>query len=57
MLDDVRAGIGDWTVAEITDAGTRVGHVAVVVSDDNGAPAGRIGDLRIDAPHAGRGHE
>ncbi|MFF5535927.1 GNAT family N-acetyltransferase [Streptomyces cinerochromogenes] len=57
LLDDVRAGIGDWTVAGITDAGTRVGHVAVVVSDDNGAPAGRIGDLRIDAPHAGRGHE
>ena len=57
MLEDVRAGIGDWTVAEITDAGTRVGYVAVDVSDDNGALAGRIGDLRVEAAHAGQGHE
>ncbi|GGN50083.1 hypothetical protein GCM10011579_004500 [Streptomyces albiflavescens] len=57
MLEGVRAGIGDWTVAEITDAGTRVGYVAVVVADDNGALAGRIGDLRVDALHADRGHE
>ncbi|GHI10452.1 aromatic ring-opening dioxygenase LigA [Streptomyces cellostaticus] len=57
MIEDVRAGIGDWTVAEITDAGTRVGYVAVVVSDNNGALAGRIGDLRVDGPHTGRGHE
>ncbi|MFJ4526542.1 GNAT family N-acetyltransferase [Streptomyces sp. NPDC088810] len=57
MLDDLRTGVGDWTVAEITDAGTRVGHVAVVVVDGNGAPAGRIGDLHVDAPHAGRGYE
>ncbi|MFE4335466.1 GNAT family N-acetyltransferase [Streptomyces sp. NPDC056831] len=57
MLEDVRAGIGDWTVAEITDAGTRAGYVAVVVADDDGALAGRIGDLRVDALHAGRGHE
>ncbi|MFJ1544099.1 GNAT family N-acetyltransferase [Streptomyces sp. NPDC088246] len=57
MLEDVRADIGDWTVAEITDAGTRVGYVAVVVADDDGALAGRIGDLRVDALHAGRGHE
>ncbi|MES4891263.1 GNAT family N-acetyltransferase [Streptomyces sp. NPDC096012] len=57
VLEDIRARIGDWTVAEITDAGSRVGHVAVVVTDDNGTPAGRIGDLRVDGPHAGRGHE
>ncbi|MGW9134505.1 GNAT family N-acetyltransferase [Streptomyces sp. NPDC055681] len=57
MLDVVRAGVGDWTVAEITDAGTRVGYVAVVVADDDGALAGRIGDLRVDALHTGRGHE
>jgi ribosomal protein S18 acetylase RimI-like enzyme len=57
MLEDVRAGIGDWTVAEITDAGSRVGYVAVVVADDNGVLAGRIGDLHVDALHAGRGHE
>ncbi|MET8646465.1 GNAT family N-acetyltransferase [Streptomyces sp. NPDC004096] len=57
MLEDIRAGIGDWTIAEITDAGTRVGYVAVVVADDNGALVGRIGDLRVDALHAGRGHE
>jgi ribosomal protein S18 acetylase RimI-like enzyme len=56
-LKEVRAGIGEWTVAEITDAGTRVGYVAVAVADEDGALAGRIGDLRIDAPHAGRGHE
>ncbi|MCH0543418.1 GNAT family N-acetyltransferase [Streptomyces sp. MUM 203J] len=57
MLDDVRVGIGDWTVAEITDAGTRAGYVAVVVADDDGTRAGRIGDLRVDTPHAGQGHE
>jgi GNAT superfamily N-acetyltransferase len=57
MLEDACAGIGGWTVAEITDAGIRVGYVAVVVADDNGALAGRIGDLRVDALHAGRGHE
>lgn len=57
MLDGVREGIGDWTVAGITDAGARVGHVAVAVGDDNGLLAGRIGDLHIDAPHAGGGYE
>ncbi|MEU9982881.1 GNAT family N-acetyltransferase [Streptomyces sp. NPDC050856] len=57
MLEKVRAGIGDWTVAEIMDAGTRVGHVAVVVTGGNNTCAGRIGDLRVEAPHAGRGHE
>ncbi|AKJ15481.1 aromatic ring-opening dioxygenase LigA [Streptomyces incarnatus] len=57
VLEGVRAGIGDWTIAEITDAGVRVGYVAVVVADNNGALAGRIGDLHIDAPHTGRGHE
>jgi ribosomal protein S18 acetylase RimI-like enzyme len=56
-LKGVRDGIGDWTVAEITDAGTRVGYVAVAVADDNGTLAGRIGDLRVDAPRADRGHE
>ncbi|HEY9441197.1 MAG TPA: GNAT family N-acetyltransferase [Streptomyces sp.] len=50
-------GIGDWTIAEITDAGTRVGYIAVAVADDNGTLAGRIGDLRVDAPYVGRGHE
>ncbi|WP_211271003.1 hypothetical protein [Streptomyces yerevanensis] len=57
MLEDVRASISDWTVAEITDAGTQVGYVGVVVADDNGTLAGRIGDLRVDALHAGRPHE
>jgi len=58
MVEDACAKIGDWTVAEITDAGTRVGYVAVVVTDDDGgAPAGRIGDLCVDADHTGRGHE
>ncbi|MFG2028079.1 hypothetical protein [Streptomyces sp. NPDC048825] len=51
MLEDVRASISDWTVAEITDAGTRVEYVGVVVADDNGTLAGRIGDLRVDALH------
>ncbi|MEU2711544.1 GNAT family N-acetyltransferase [Streptomyces sp. NPDC007205] len=57
MLEKACDGIGDWTVAEITDAGNRVGHVAVVVTDRGGALAGRIGDLRVDAAHTGRGHE
>ncbi|MEU9479998.1 GNAT family N-acetyltransferase [Streptomyces sp. NPDC048191] len=57
MVDSARDGIDDWTVAEITDGGTRVGHVAVAVADDKGTPAGRIGDLHVDASHAGRGHE
>ncbi|WP_129305621.1 GNAT family N-acetyltransferase [Streptomyces sp. L2] len=57
MLSTERERAVDWTVAEITDAGTRVGHVAVSLSDDDGAPAGRIGDLHVDAPHTGRGHE
>ncbi|GAA3775085.1 hypothetical protein GCM10022206_12180 [Streptomyces chiangmaiensis] len=42
VLEDVHADIGDWTVAEITDAGTRVGYVAVVVADDDGALVCRI---------------
>ncbi|WP_256255673.1 GNAT family N-acetyltransferase [Streptomyces sp. MUSC 14] len=57
MLGGVCAGIGDWTVAEITDAGVRVGHVAVHVADSRGELAGRICDLRVDQHHAGRGHE
>ncbi|GAB1339989.1 hypothetical protein ACE1SV_65790 [Streptomyces sp. E-15] len=57
MLGDATAGVGDWTVAAITDAGTRVGHVAVVVTGDGDALTGRIGDLGVDARHAGRGYE
>ncbi|MFF3915908.1 GNAT family N-acetyltransferase [Streptomyces sp. NPDC001852] len=57
MLEDVRTGIGDWVTAEITDAGMRVGYVAVVMADNHDSLAGRIGDLHIDAHHAGRGHE
>ncbi|MGW1158662.1 GNAT family N-acetyltransferase [Streptomyces sp. NPDC002519] len=57
VLEDLRTEVGDWTVAEITDAGTRVGYVAVVVADNNGTLAGRIGDLRVHTPHAGQGHE
>ncbi|MFJ3694782.1 GNAT family N-acetyltransferase [Streptomyces sp. NPDC090052] len=56
-LEGVRDSVGGWTVAEITDAGARVGYVAVSVADDKGTPAGRIGDLRVDAPSTGRGHE
>ncbi|MFI1505615.1 GNAT family N-acetyltransferase [Streptomyces sp. NPDC020597] len=57
MLRDARGDAGDWTVAAITDAGTRVGYVAVAVTDADDARVGQIGDLRVDAPHAGRGHE
>ncbi|MCM2412053.1 GNAT family N-acetyltransferase [Streptomyces sp. RKAG290] len=57
VLEGVRRDLGSWTVAGITDAGTRVGYVAVVVTDDDNGRAGRIGDLRVDPPHAGRGHE
>lgn len=56
-IDGVRDGIRDWTVAEITDAETRVGHVVVTVADRNGTLEGRIGDLRVEAPHVGRGYE
>ncbi|MFF9702718.1 GNAT family N-acetyltransferase [Streptomyces griseofuscus] len=52
-----RALAGDWTVAEIADAGARVGCVAVRVGDERGVLTGRIGDLHIDAGHTGRGHE
>ncbi|MEV6840206.1 GNAT family N-acetyltransferase [Streptomyces sp. NPDC051133] len=57
MIGKARFGIDDWTVAEITDGATRVGYVAVAMTDDNGAPAGRIGDLHVDDAHAGQGHE
>ncbi|MEV5987890.1 GNAT family N-acetyltransferase [Streptomyces sp. NPDC052051] len=57
MVEEACDGIGDWTVVEIMAEGTRVGHVAVVVADDRGTRAGRIGDLSVDAAHAGRGHE
>ncbi|WNI25780.1 GNAT family N-acetyltransferase [Streptomyces sp. ITFR-16] len=57
MMGDIRGCPADWTVAAITDAGTRVGYVAVAVTADDEAPAGRIGDLRIDPDHAGRGYE
>ncbi|MGW3267953.1 N-acetyltransferase family protein [Streptomyces sp. NPDC001056] len=56
-VDKGRALVGDWTVAGIMDAGVRVGFVAVSVAEDKGVLAGRIGDLHIDADHAGRGHE
>ncbi|MEU3653970.1 GNAT family N-acetyltransferase [Streptomyces sp. NPDC032161] len=56
-VEEVRADILGWTIVEITEGGTRVGHVAVVVADDNGRRVGRIGDLRIGASHAGRGYE
>ncbi|MEV5145259.1 GNAT family N-acetyltransferase [Streptomyces sp. NPDC052727] len=57
MVEDIRARIGDWTVAAITDDGTRVGYVAVDVADDNGVLAGSIRDLHVDTPHTGRGYE
>lgn len=57
MLEGVCADIGEWTVAEITDAGIRVGHIAVLVADSRGELAGRICDLHVDPHHAGRGHE
>ncbi|MFI9809082.1 GNAT family N-acetyltransferase [Streptomyces sp. NPDC052301] len=56
MLENARFD-HDWTVAEITDAATRVGYVAVTMADDDGVPVGRIGDLHVDAPYAGQGHE
>ncbi|MEW2624146.1 GNAT family N-acetyltransferase [Streptomyces sp. NPDC048106] len=52
-----RALVGDWTVAGIMDAGVRVGFVAVKVDEERGALAGSIGDLYVEAGHAGRGHE
>ncbi|MFD0023266.1 GNAT family N-acetyltransferase [Streptomyces sp. NPDC058382] len=57
LLDDVRGYLRDWTVVGISEAGTRVGHVAVSVKGDDAAPSGRIGDLVIHPEHAGRGHE
>jgi GNAT superfamily N-acetyltransferase len=56
-LDQIRGKLADWSVAEITAAGVRVGFVAVVVAAENGTSTGRIGDLWIDRTHAGRGHE
>jgi ribosomal protein S18 acetylase RimI-like enzyme len=58
MLQGARGDAGDWTVAGITDAGTRAGYVAVAVTDAaDGARVGRIGDLHVDEAHTGRGHE
>ncbi|WP_335937929.1 GNAT family N-acetyltransferase [Streptomyces sp. PTD5-9] len=57
MVEDARAGFGGWAVAEIADGGSRIGYVAVVMTDDHGTSAGRVGDLHVDAPHTGRGHE
>lgn len=51
----MRDGIAEWTVTEILSAGTRVGFVAVTMEADT--PTGRIGDLWVDAAHAGQGHE
>ncbi|MEW2165246.1 GNAT family N-acetyltransferase [Streptomyces sp. NPDC007084] len=56
-LEDLRAGRSGWTVAEITDLGTRVGHVAVTVVEERGIPGGRIVDLHVEAHHAGHEHE
>ncbi|MEV6794400.1 GNAT family N-acetyltransferase [Streptomyces sp. NPDC051320] len=56
-VQEIRDRGSDWTVAEVRDAGTRVGYVAVGVAERDGALAGRIGDLWVDAAHAGRGHE
>ncbi|MEV8564908.1 GNAT family N-acetyltransferase [Streptomyces sp. NPDC051322] len=56
-LQEIREEINDWTVAEIRDTGVRVGYVAVGVAERNGTLAGRIGDLWVEADHAGRGHE
>jgi GNAT superfamily N-acetyltransferase len=57
MLERLRETADEWTVARIVDAGAVVGRVAVAVSDDHGTLAGRIGDLHVDAEHAGRGYE
>ncbi len=56
-IEETRGKLGNWTVVGITDAGTRVGYVAVSVEDDDGVPTGRIGDLRVEADHVGRGYE
>ncbi|MFF3176021.1 GNAT family N-acetyltransferase [Streptomyces sp. NPDC057900] len=56
-VEETRGRSGGWTVAAITDAGTRVGYVAVSVEDENGVPTGQIGDLRVEADHAGQGYE
>ncbi|GAA3160690.1 MULTISPECIES: GNAT family N-acetyltransferase [Streptomyces] len=52
-----REKAAEWTVAEITHGGARIGYVAVGVTADHGISAGRIGDLWVDAAHAGQGHE
>ncbi|MFF1923020.1 GNAT family N-acetyltransferase [Streptomyces sp. NPDC058221] len=57
LVEEARGYLATWTVAGIEDAGTLVGHIAVSVAGDDGAPAGRIGDLHVDAGHAGRGYE
>ncbi|MEV8457780.1 GNAT family N-acetyltransferase [Streptomyces sp. NPDC052095] len=57
MIDGTLRRAGDWTVAGITAAGARVGYVAVVATEENGAVDSRIGDLHVDAAHTGRGHE
>ncbi|TWV32584.1 GNAT family N-acetyltransferase [Streptomyces misionensis] len=51
LLGKERAGLDDWTVAEVTAAGSRMGHVAVSVSEADGIPTGRIGDLHVEAGH------
>ncbi|MFE2381266.1 GNAT family N-acetyltransferase [Streptomyces misionensis] len=51
LLRKERAGFDDWTVVEVTSAGTRVGYLAVAVSETDGILAGRIGDLHVDAAH------
>ncbi|MFF3262329.1 GNAT family N-acetyltransferase [Streptomyces sp. NPDC002932] len=56
-IEESRGRPGNRTVAGITDAGTRVGYVAVSVEDDGGVPTGRIVDLHVETDHAGRGYE
>ncbi|MFF9482956.1 GNAT family N-acetyltransferase [Streptomyces sp. NPDC014733] len=52
-----REKTAEWTVAEISHGGARIGYVAVGVTADHDVCAGRIGDLWVDAEHAGQGHE
>ncbi|MEU3714062.1 GNAT family N-acetyltransferase [Streptomyces catenulae] len=52
-----REKAAEWTVAEIGHDGARIGYVAVGVTTEHGIAAGRIGDLWVDAVHAGQGHE
>lgn len=56
-LGQILEDVGDWTMAGITADGAGAGYVVVTVADDNGTPAGRIGDLWVDPAYGGRGCE